>query len=247
MAVADHGGFDVAVEVSLEEITRTVRDLLGSVAVAPTTLSTPMVSGEIVPKVRVTGVSLATDHDVTVRLDISGTLLRITSIAIPGGPATPLSWGAEIPIGGTVEVTDHLEVRGTAVVVDFTRDSSAIRVTVDRRPVLESPLGRMYAAYRRATDPPCDPEQEILDLEREKAASAIGRVLTGSGCVTVVPPLPPTATSLQLRVGPGSVHLLYMLSSGEAGDPCAITRSMLAGRPTESPEPPPSPCPTPRS
>jgi hypothetical protein len=237
MSVADSGGFDIAIELNRTAILAAIASG-ATIPVSTRPFTLPNVSGTITPSVRVTNLAMASNDDITITLTIDGTVLTVTSqsiFPIPGGGSLPPEL-SRVDVGGTVAVTDRLEIRGTSLVADFSDDAArgqpAVVPALDEAKVLASPLVTLYlasrllsgglAAYTQA-------KQELLTQIRDGVRDAVHDAVVALGTVTLVPApsTPPIVVSAAaLRTRAESLHLLYTVG-GTPGNPASITRSML--------------------
>jgi hypothetical protein len=242
MSAADNGGWDFAVEVAANAISGVVGPLLPT-QLPQATLVTPAFQGTVTPQASITGTSLTTAGDLTVSVSIDGTNLRVTNltIPIPGVMNPPPDWLANIPIKGTVRVTDRLEMRpalngglaSATLVIDFANtpvsNQPAFVAEIDDS-FLSAPLVVIALAFAFNTGGQAAFEQTRDNLRqtiRTAVETAVRNVVVPLGVVTLVPPpaLPFALTAFAFRATPLSLHVLYAM--GPAGNTSLISRSML--------------------
>jgi hypothetical protein len=241
MSAADNGGWDVAVEVAANALSSIVGPVLPPLPQRQ--LVTPAFQGTVTPQASITGTSLTTAGDLTVNVSIDGTGLRVTNLTVPlpNVMNPPPDWLANIPIKGTVRVTDRLEMRPTlagglasaTLVIDFTPtpvlNQPAIVAEVDdsflNAPLIVIALGFAFdlggqAAFEQLRD-------NLLQTIRTNIETAVRDAVVGLGAITLVPApaLPFAVTAFAFRATPLSLHVLYAM--GPAGNTSLITRSML--------------------
>ena len=242
MSAADNGGWDVAVEVAANALSSLVGPLLPQLPQRQ--LMTPAFQGMVTPQARITGTSLTTAGDLTANVSIDGTNLRVTNLTVPlpGVMNPPPDWLADIPIKGTVRVTDRLEMRPTrtagglasaTLVVDFTPtpvlNQPAVVVEVDDS-FLTAPLITIALAFAFNAGGQQAFEQLRNNLRQTistNVEAAVRDAVVGLGVITLVPApaLPFAVTAFAFRATPLSLHVLYAM--GPAGNTSLITRSML--------------------
>ena len=242
MSAADNGGWDVAVEVATNALLSLIGPLFPA-QLPQRQVATPLFQGTLTPRASVTGVSLTTAGDVTVDVSINGTSLRVTnlSVQLPGVTNPPPDWLAEVPIEGVVHVTDRLEMRANALVVDF-RPTPVLNqpVVVAEIREVNSPLVSIALALAFASGGQQALEQARNTLQqtirtnveadaRDAVATltAPGPVPQTPGVITLVPApsLPFAITASSFSATPASLHVLYAM--GPAGNTSLISRSML--------------------
>jgi hypothetical protein len=231
MPTADHGDFDLVVEVATTAITSAIRSGF-TLSFPPTQVSLPELVGQVIPQASVSDVSLASNGDITITITIDGTILRADRIVIGGSTFDPPEWLRDIRIDGTVRVTDRVEQRGLSVIVDFTPTPvlghPRVEPNVDERAVLASPLIAFYLAQQILQGPVAYQEarRQLMAQINDRIAAAVKSAVQALGVQTLVPAPPAPVTRAALLVSPASLRLLYTLG-GAPGNPAAITRSRL--------------------
>lgn len=242
MSSADNGGWDVAIEVAANALSSLVGPLLPQLPQRQ--LVTPAFQGTVTPQAIVTGTSLTTAGDLTANVSIDGTNLRVTNLTIPlpNVMNPPPDWLDDIPIKGTVRVTDRLEMRPTltagglasaTLVIDFAPtpvlNQPSIVAEIDdsflTAPLVSIALGVAFNAggqqgFEQLRD-------NLRQAIRTNIEAAVRSAVVGLGVITLVPApaLPFAITASAFRATPTSLHVLYAM--GPPGNTSLITRSML--------------------
>ena len=231
MPIADNGGFDVTIELNRAALVAAVAGTL-ALPLTPSTVSVSGIQADVTPVATISDVELLASDDVVAVIAIDGTTLQVSSVPFLPGPIAP--WLGLITLTGHVRVTDHLEIRSLALVVDFSADAlrsqPGVVATIDEASLFSSPLMILYlanfvlqgeAAYLAA-------RSAILTTLQAAFEGAVRTALAGLGLVTLASPpgLPLAPRSAALRTRTQSLHLLYAVG-GPAGDPNLISRSML--------------------
>jgi hypothetical protein len=231
MPIADNGGFDVTIELNRAALAAAVAGTL-SVPLARSTVSVGGIQADVTPVASIRDVELLGSDDVVAVIGIDGTTLQVTAVPSLPGPIAP--WLGLITLAGHVRVTDHLEIRNFALIVDFSPDAlrgqPGIVATLDEATLFSSPLMILYlagtvlqgqGAYQAA-------RAAILTTLQNSFEDAVRAALVGLGVVTLASPpgLPLAPRFAALRTRSQSLHLLYAVG-GPAGDTNLISRSML--------------------
>ncbi|MGN6662647.1 MAG: hypothetical protein ACTHK6_00350 [Solirubrobacterales bacterium] len=237
MPTADTGNWDLVIEIATSAIQRALGGLLPS-SLPTTEVSNPAFRGTVTPHVSPGTVSLSSGGDVTIGLAIDGTEINVEEIflPIPGVKNPPPPWLSKIVLHGQVHITDHLEMSGNDLVIDFATDSGrsqpAVSVTLDEASLLAAPLVQFAlaaaffaggeAAYVAAR------HQLVEEVQAQIKQQVLG-ALASRGRVTLVAapnisghPITGSALLTQSQ----SLHLCYALCN-PAGSTAAISRSML--------------------
>lgn len=240
MPIADHGGFDLATEVAEDTITFAVRTM-GIPAGAPMPFNAAGFAGQILPQVAVEDTDLVMPDVFRLELATQGTIARVTQITLGGAAWNVPAWMQNVPIGGIVTVDDALEVRGTAVVVDYTSDRTrnfpSVNPALDEAAILAAPLVQFILAQAILADPRNGTaynaaRAQLLTTIRNQVGNAVRAQMGNIGTLTVAPPpaIPGVViASMAFRMGDRAIHLLYSIC-GLAGSPASITRSNLLRR-----------------
>ena len=231
MPVADNGGFDVTIELNRAALMAAVAGTL-ALPLTPSTVSVSGIQADVNPVATISDVELLASDDVVAVIAIDGTTLQVSSVPFLPGPIAP--WLGLITLTGHVRVTDHLEIRNLALVVDFSADAlrsqPAVVATLDEASLFSSPLMILYlanyvlagqAAYQAARSAVLTTLQTAFEGSVRTALAALGLVTLASP-----PGLPLAPRSAALRTRTQSLHLLYAVG-GPIGDPNLISRSML--------------------
>ncbi|HEY8789998.1 MAG TPA: hypothetical protein VIM10_12815 [Actinopolymorphaceae bacterium] len=120
MPVADNGGFDVTIELNRAALAAAVAGTL-TLPLTHSTISVSGIQADVTPMVSVNDVELLASDDVVAVIAIDGTTVQVSSVPFLPGPIAP--WLGLITLTGHVRVTDHLEIRSLALVVDFSADA----------------------------------------------------------------------------------------------------------------------------
>lgn len=230
MSLADHGGFDLVVELSFAAMASAINSTLP--AFPPSQIQAQGFNGSITPKTTVVSASVSASQDLTTVLSLDGTVLTVDSFTIAGVNQTPQPWMRQITLTGSVAITDRLEVRGTSLVVDLSPqpilNQPTVVSSIDQNSVLAAPLVSFQLAdiyrvfgevgYQAAV-------QQIMGQLNSAIEGAVRRAVGALGVVTLAAG-PPAATGLELSPTLASLRLLYTLR-GSRGNPSAITRSQL--------------------
>ncbi len=235
MSAADNGGWDVAVEVATNALSSLVGSLLPP-QLQQRPVASPLFQGTVTPQAAVGAMSLTTAGDLTANVSIDGTVLTVTNLnfPIPGVTNPPPAWLRDVPLKGTVHVTDRLEMRANALVIDFTPtpvlNQPVVTADVDEDSVLAAPLVQFALAFAFNAGGQAGYEQaktNLLQTIRTNVETGVRDAVVALGVVTLVPapPLPFAITASSFRAAPASLHVLYAM--GPAGNTSLITRSML--------------------
>jgi hypothetical protein len=140
MAIADHGGFDILIDVSPSLITRTIGRGLALPPISQP-FTTPEASGTATVQLTASDVRLQPGNIIVVELSLAGSRIEVTSAE--GFPTIPAALRT-ITLAGTVSIRDTLDASGLDAVIDTTanpgRGTPGITVTLDRDALLSSPL-----------------------------------------------------------------------------------------------------------
>lgn len=230
MPTADHGNFDVAIEASRILLRSSLAGIIATGA-APQTVDSNGVRALVTPQLSLKDVMLSTDDSFTASIDLAGSTIDVQQVPFLPGPIPPGM--GRIPLAGTLNVTDTLEMRLTTFVVDLSADAArgqpSVEVHLDEGVLFGSGWFVMIAMY---LDLLGISRQKVVELLETGVYDAVVQSLNAKGLVTLVPP--PTAPALGLVPGSAalltqreSLHLLYRYG-GTSGTPSLITRSMLA-------------------
>lgn len=236
MPTPDHGNFDLIIEVGAPAIAAAIRS--GSPpAIAPSGASIPgLLTGELRPQLSLSTATLVPPRGITIDTNLSGTVLHVTNVVSPPAGVTnpPAPWLADVALAGVVHVTDSLELRSNAVVVDFTPvpmlgEPSAVAELDDNAP-LGSTLVQFVLAQAFLAGGQTRYQQIRSDLLagiRIAAEDAVETAVSALGTVVLAPaPSGVPITGSQLLVQSQSFHALYSLG-GPAGSVGLVTRSLL--------------------
>lgn len=229
MAVADHGNFDLSLELSRGTIVSALQGVLPGSIKAQAIKIPNRLEGVVRPSVAVKNATWNSDVDLTAEVDFTGSVLEVTNFSLGKVPPDL----AKVPFAGTLRITDRLEVRGRDVVVDFKASKSLghpkVVVRLDESYVENnSPLIQFFLVFARlngGTKAYLRARRELMDSIRDGIRDAVLAQLESLGTLMLVP-APPNTTSTELHPGPRSLRLLYGLG-GKPGDRSLITRSML--------------------
>lgn len=230
MPTADHGNFDVAIEASRTLLRSTLAGIIATGA-PPQTVDSNGVRALVTPQLSLNDVLLSTDDSFTASVDLAGSTIDVQQVPFLPNPIPPGM--GRIPLAGTVNVTDTLEMRLTTFVVDLSADAArgqpSVEVHLDEVKLFGSGWLVMIAMY---LDLLGISRAKIIELLETGVHDAVVQSLNAKGLVTLVPP--PTAPALGLAPASAalltqreSLHLLYRYG-GTSGTPSLITRSMLS-------------------
>ncbi|MGN6217701.1 MAG: hypothetical protein ACTHN7_12250 [Solirubrobacterales bacterium] len=238
MPTADTGNWDLVIEVATSALQRAVGGLLPT-STGPSSISNATLKGTITPHLAPGAVSLATGGEVTLGLLFDGTEIEVEEVFLPIPVAgieghKPAPWLSKIVLRGQVHVTDHLEMRGNDLVIDFSHDSArsqpAVSVALDESSLLAAPLIQfiLAAAFLSGGETVYNATRQLLVSEVE--AQIKQQVLASLPGVVAVVPAPNISghpiTASALLTQSQSLHLCFALCN-PAGSTALITRSML--------------------
>jgi hypothetical protein len=230
MPTADNGNFDVTIEASRTLLRSTLAGTIATGA-APQTIDSNGVRALVTPQLSLVDIMLSPDNSFTATIDLAGSTIDVQQVPFLPGPIPPGM--GQIPLAGTLNVTDTLEMRLTTFVVDLSPDAArgqpSVEVHLDEAKLFGSGWLMMIAMY---LDLLGISREKIVELLETGVHDAVVQSLNAKGLVTLVPPpaapalglVPASAALLTQRE---SLHLLYRFG-GTSGTPSLITRSMLA-------------------
>jgi hypothetical protein len=181
--------------------------------------------------VHVTGVGVSSSGDVNVVVALDGTVLHVDSFSLGTQTFMPQPWQRDIDIEGEVLITDHLDVSGIDLMIDFTPDpvmgQPAVATIIPRHVVTSAPALVAYLAQAAALGQAAYDQLVALFLTSlQDAITAVVRAQVRALGPVVLARGPAMATRLDLLTNPASLRLLYTLG-GTPGNPAAITRTRL--------------------
>src|SRR5438067_956067 len=146
MSTANNGNFDVVAEVNGSAITTVANALVAPRVPLSQAFSSGGVTGEILPRVRVGATTFPGRPSIQLALEMTGTQLNITEVQVGPGPPVSIPNGT-IPLDGTIDVRDSLEIRSGSLIVDFSPIAGgepAITPHFNTARVLASPVVILY-------------------------------------------------------------------------------------------------------
>jgi hypothetical protein len=239
MTTADHGGFDIAIEIAEDTITLAARSTVMP-QMESRALNVRGLQGRINPRVTISDAELLMPNILHLELDLRGTNIEVTQITFPPGvPRTvPPEMGRIVLDGTTVSIDDHLEIFNNALVVNYTEDTvggtPVIHVILDEPAVVDSPLVRFILAHALMQDPTGATYRqirtEIVDTITTQITTAVRDQIIALGRHILIPAPPfPGLTETDFKMGDRAIHLLYRLC-GLGGTSILLTRTNLLRR-----------------
>jgi hypothetical protein len=234
MATLDNGGFDLVVTVSEPTLSGAARTL-APVTVPSQPINNAMLVGTVEPSASVVGATLPGGVDLTVTIDLAGTVIHVTSAALLGGAMQPVpAHLADIPIAGTVAVTGRFSTGGpggTTVFADFTPQGSypIVSPSLDENASLAAPLVVLLLANAIISNP-TDPNayatarSTVVALLTSAVTTAVRDAVRGLRTPIATPPPGLPITGLTLFETPRFALTLAYTMGGPGGSPSAVGR-----------------------
>ena len=241
MPIADHGGFGLAIELAEDTITSAASGMNVPTGAPVPFTTTAGLRGVIRPQSAISDTALVIPDVFRLRLDTQGTIAGITQFTLNDIPQNVPAWMQDVPIGGIITVDDALEVRGNALIVDYTNDPAhgfpLMSPQIDEPAILAAPLIQFILAEAILADPANgnayrDTRTQLLTDIRNEVENGVQAQVNNIGILTLAPsPAIPgvVITSIDFRMRDRAIHLLYSIC-GIAGNRTAITRSSLLRR-----------------
>lgn len=247
MTIADHGGFDVVIEMAEATIVPLIRRInipsldpdqpyfVNGVEgkLAPLFNAAGM-QGQIIPKARIRNASLTTAAtDVRIEFDIEGTIIRVNQIKVKGRQRDVKSRMQDLLVSGTITFDRVYYAILNAIAIDFRGGPPGffdpILEITNESAITSSQVFQFALGDYDILDPTGTASQQaeyqIMETIKTEIKEAVSRQLFQLGRQNIIPPPSGVITSTLMRNGDRSLFMLYNTCNNTGFPP--IRRSNL--------------------